>query len=121
MKIRIPVLKVVAFLCLFRSDPQPASFLKAEKDCHRRSVDLWLVADEERSAGDLMRTADYIDHRPDRQYSHCLQSTEDFGSVLLSLGWEWPHNSGLKEGDPSQRTGDLYFERNYHDTLHGHL
>lgn len=108
-------------MCLFRSDPRPVSFLKVEMDCRRRLVDLWLVADEERSAYALKRIADYIDHRPDRQYLHYLQSTEGFGSVPLSPGWEWEHSSGLEEGDLSQRICDLDFERSYHDSLHFHL
>ena len=121
MKIRIRVLKAVASSCLFRSDPQPVSFSKVEKDCRRRSTDLWLLADGERFAGALKRIADYTDHPPDRQYLHYLQSTGDFGSVPLSHGWEWEHNSGLEEGDPSQRIYDLHFERNYHDSLHDRL
>ena len=106
---------------LFRSDPQSVSFWKVEMDCRRRQVDLWLVADGERSARTLKRIAGYIDHHLDRQYLHCLQSIEDFENVPLSLGWQWEHSSGLEGGGPSQRICDLSFERSYHDSLHGRL
>lgn len=55
-------------------------------DCRHRSVDLWLVVDEERSANSLKRIADCKHHYPDLQRLHCLQSTEGFGSVPLSPG-----------------------------------
>lgn len=91
-------------------------------DCRRRrSADLWGVVDGERSANSLKRIADCIDRYPGRQYSHFLQSTEDFGSVPLSPGWERQHNSGLKQGDRSQRICGPNSERSYRDSLHHHL
>ena len=90
-------------------------------DCRRRrSADLWEVVDGERSANSLKRIADCID-RPDRQYLHFLQSTEDFGSVPLSPGWERQHSLGLEQGDPSQRICGPNSERSYRDSLHYHL
>ena len=100
----------------FHSDPQPVSLSKVEKDCHHRSVDLWLIADGGRSADALKRGADYTDHHPDLQYSYYLQSIEDFGNVPLSPGLEWEHSSGLKEGDPSQSICGLDFGRSFHDS-----
>ena len=117
---RIPALKAVAFLILFRSDPQPVSSLKAEMDCHRHLVDLKLLEDEKRPA-DALKIAGYTDHRPDHQRLHYLQSIEGFGSAHLFPGWGWQYNSGLKEGAPTRRSGDLGFGDNEHDSLHCHL
>ena len=116
----IPAVMAVAFLILFRSDPQPVSSLKAEMDCHRHLVDLKLPEDEKRSAGAL-EIAGYTDHRRDHQRLHYLQSTEGFGSARLFPGWEWEYNSGLKEGAPTRRSGDLSFGDNEHDSRHCHL
>lgn len=86
-------------------------------DCRHHSVDLWLIADAERSADALKRSADYTDYHPDLRYLNYLQSIEDFGNAPLSPAWEWEYSSGLKEGDPSQRICDLNFERNFHGSL----
>ena len=106
---------------LFRSDPRPVSSSKVEMDCRRHWVDLRLLADVQRSADGPKRIADYIDHLPARQCLHCLQSTEGFGNAHLFPGLEWECNSGLREGAPSRRSGDLDSEDSDHDSLHYRL